>query len=351
MTTPAQLEANRKNAHHCTGPKTPQGKHRSAKNALRHGLRGELPVIPGEDPAAWETHCVGIVRNLAPAGPLEQALAERVALTLWRLRRAAAYEAAVIAANIAQDQDETRSRAEQAKQHYEQEKPGQEPAVRLAVVERELGEARKTVANNTEEAAFLEQLPGLAEDTPVRAELTDWLFLTDFPDGLDEEREAPDGEDEDFLVAVGVPEEKLGNPYAWTGWTAGLIRRGLALFAQAGRMKPEKLLARVRANLIDERDAAAAKIRPLEVQAKELRRRAREQAVHDRGRRLLPAGDILEKITRYEAHLGRQLQTTLHSLERLQTARTGADVPPPAALDITVNGGEALVPSAFVGGG
>ena len=83
MTTSAQLLANRQNAQHCTGPKTPEGKHRSAKNALRHGLRAELPVIPGEDPAAWEAHRAGLVRDLAPAGPLEDALAEQVALTLW----------------------------------------------------------------------------------------------------------------------------------------------------------------------------------------------------------------------------------------------------------------------------
>ena len=352
MTTSAQLLANRQNARHCTGPKTPEGKHRSAKNALRHGLRAEQPVVPGEDPAAWEAHRAGLVRDLAPAGPLEEALVEQVALTLWRLRRSAAYEVAVIAASIARHAEEIRRRAERAGRDPGREARDHHPAaVRLAVAERDLAEARQQVAANTEAAAFLEQLPGLAEDAPVRKEMVEWFFLGDFANVLDEKASAPDGEDPDFLAAVGVPEEAHGDPYAWTGWTAGMIRRGLALFAQAGRMKPDKLLGRVRTDFTKERDEAAARIGPLEVQARDLRRRAQEQEVHERGRRMLPKEVILEKIIRYEAHLGRQLQTALHTLERLQAGRAGAAVVPPAILDVTVNGGEALTLPAIAGGG
>jgi len=48
MTTSAQLEANRQNCQLSRGPKTPPGKARSSRNALRHGLRSELPVLPRE---------------------------------------------------------------------------------------------------------------------------------------------------------------------------------------------------------------------------------------------------------------------------------------------------------------
>ena len=44
----------------------------------------------------WRHHLDGIVASLAPEGELERALAERVALLLWRLRRVARYELAVI---------------------------------------------------------------------------------------------------------------------------------------------------------------------------------------------------------------------------------------------------------------
>src|SRR4051812_78713 len=42
--------ANRANSKRSTGPTTEAGKLRSRLNGLKHGLRAELPVLPGEDP-------------------------------------------------------------------------------------------------------------------------------------------------------------------------------------------------------------------------------------------------------------------------------------------------------------
>ncbi len=53
---------------------------------------------------------------------------------------------------------------------------------------------------------------------------------------------------------------------------------------------------------------------------------------------LLPEGEELTKITRYEAHLERMLSKALHELQRLQAARLGRPVPPPVAVDVTVSG-------------
>jgi hypothetical protein len=79
------------------GPNTAAGKARVALNALTHGISSSRLVVPGESSAAWETHCRTIVEALAPAGPIEMALAERVASAVWRLRRVAAFEEAAIA--------------------------------------------------------------------------------------------------------------------------------------------------------------------------------------------------------------------------------------------------------------
>jgi hypothetical protein len=53
--------------------------------------------VAGESSNEWETHRAAIIEALAPAGPLETALAERVASAIWRLRRVTTYEEAAIA--------------------------------------------------------------------------------------------------------------------------------------------------------------------------------------------------------------------------------------------------------------
>ena len=51
MSTLSQIEANRRNAQHSTGPRTAEGKAASSMNALKSGIDAESSVIPGEDPA------------------------------------------------------------------------------------------------------------------------------------------------------------------------------------------------------------------------------------------------------------------------------------------------------------
>jgi hypothetical protein len=77
------------------GPKTPQGKARSSRSALRFGIYATEPVISGlERLDEWRVHRDGVIASLAPVDSLETKLAERVALVLWRLRRVIAYEQA-----------------------------------------------------------------------------------------------------------------------------------------------------------------------------------------------------------------------------------------------------------------
>jgi hypothetical protein len=47
--------------------------------------------------------------------------------------------------------------------------------------------------------------------------------------------------------------------------------------------------------------------------------------------------DAFSKLARYEAAIERSLYRALHELQRLQLARAGAHVPPPASLDIDVS--------------
>ena len=95
--TEKQLEANRRNAQKSTGPKTPEGKIRATLNAWRHGLTGQVAVLPDEDRHAFETFCAAIRKAYKPEGPLELQIAQSIAEDEWRLNRARAIENNVLA--------------------------------------------------------------------------------------------------------------------------------------------------------------------------------------------------------------------------------------------------------------
>ena len=93
MATQRQIEANRQNCHSSTGPRTEAGKAASSANALSHGLTAASTVVlPEEDTDAFERLRQGVIADLDPAGALQEALAQRVAVLLWRLDRATRLE-------------------------------------------------------------------------------------------------------------------------------------------------------------------------------------------------------------------------------------------------------------------
>jgi hypothetical protein len=85
----ARAAASRQNGAKSRGPKTEDGKAKSAQNALRHGLRAQkYLVLPEEDGAEFAALEAALVEELAPAGALQIVLARRVAVAAWRLARA-----------------------------------------------------------------------------------------------------------------------------------------------------------------------------------------------------------------------------------------------------------------------
>ena len=85
----ARAEASRKNGAKSRGPKTPGGKARSAKNALKHGLRAQkYMVLPDEDAAEFAALQAALMDELAPDGVLQGVLAQRIVAAVWRLSRA-----------------------------------------------------------------------------------------------------------------------------------------------------------------------------------------------------------------------------------------------------------------------
>jgi hypothetical protein len=92
MTTLKQITANRVNALKSTGPRTPNGKHRSRQNALRHGLTAETVITALEDAADYQALEASIMAEHQPRSATERELVARLASMLWRLRRATSIE-------------------------------------------------------------------------------------------------------------------------------------------------------------------------------------------------------------------------------------------------------------------
>jgi hypothetical protein len=92
MTSTSRNEINKANAQHSTGPKTAAGKQRSSLNALRHGLTGQIVVMPTEDLAAYQLHLTSFTDEYHPVGATEANLVQALADTSWRLNRVAALE-------------------------------------------------------------------------------------------------------------------------------------------------------------------------------------------------------------------------------------------------------------------
>jgi hypothetical protein len=329
MTSPAQIEANRDNAAHSTGPKSPGGKARSSRNAVRHGLRSELPVLPGEQAGDWHRHREGVLRSLAPVGTLEQELAERVALCLWRLRRVAAFETATATALIEGVEDDTRRQMEG--EGVPLGEPGDARA--LSKVERKLAAVREELTDGDGGLAALEGiLRGGDDAVPVDG----WAARTIFEwanEILPEGKYVELDDDDRFLIRLGVPVDELDENWVWAGWTAGVVCKGLTNMGVPDNLR-ERLVTEGQRFVARKRQETSA----LEKQAQTLRRRVRVLEQRKRQQRVLPDESTMNKVMRYEAHVSRQMLQALHTLERLQAARAGADVPPPAALDVTLNG-------------
>ena len=99
-TSERKLGANRRNAQLSTGPRTAAGKRHSRRNACKHGLlASKLLIADGlgaEDAEAFRKLLLNLHRDLAPQGELEEFLAEKIAICIWRERRVLECEAGII---------------------------------------------------------------------------------------------------------------------------------------------------------------------------------------------------------------------------------------------------------------
>ena len=94
MSTAAQIEANRRNAKRSTGPKSDEGKVRSALNALKYGIYSNLVLLPDEDEAELEALRRSARQRFRPADDIEAICVERFVMAWWKVQRLLAAEQA-----------------------------------------------------------------------------------------------------------------------------------------------------------------------------------------------------------------------------------------------------------------
>jgi hypothetical protein len=95
MASARQIAANRRNGAK-GGPKTPEGRAAVRFNALRHGLAANSVILPEEDSAEFEELHALLKHDLAPANPMEDALADQIIVSYWRILRARGIERAML---------------------------------------------------------------------------------------------------------------------------------------------------------------------------------------------------------------------------------------------------------------
>jgi hypothetical protein len=84
MRTPDQIEASRRNGAKSRGPVTPDGKLRSSRGRITHGLLAKTVVLHGESAARFSSLLAGLMAEHQPRTTTEISLVESMAVNRWR---------------------------------------------------------------------------------------------------------------------------------------------------------------------------------------------------------------------------------------------------------------------------
>ncbi len=139
-----------------TGPRTPEGKARSSRNALKHGLTAAQLVVRPEERDLFDDFLRQYEEEFRPQGMLEQTLFDLLVHAAWNLRRIRALEARMIGEGIDPFLDGENSAAAHRLERYAQR------------YERSFYKALKEL--RAVQAARMEQQEELTKRTPSEAE-------------------------------------------------------------------------------------------------------------------------------------------------------------------------------------
>src|SRR5436309_3187529 len=105
MRSELQIQASRANGARSRGPVTAEGKTRSSKNALRHGMLAESIVLKKEASALFIELLADLQEEFDPQTRTESDLIETMAVCRWRLMRIWQIETAALDLEIDKQED------------------------------------------------------------------------------------------------------------------------------------------------------------------------------------------------------------------------------------------------------
>jgi len=109
MSSDLKIQTSRANGAKSRGPATPEGRAKSSRNSLRHGLSAKSILLPAESHEQFQLLLDAHIQQFQPANPVEMDLVEAMALSRWRLRRIWAIETSLLSNELtrrAEDIDE-----------------------------------------------------------------------------------------------------------------------------------------------------------------------------------------------------------------------------------------------------
>lgn len=322
--------------------RAPKPKRRAALNALTHGITA-LSVPAAERPA-FDLHRSAVVRDLAPEGFVEERLADRIALTIWRLQRVAMFEAG----NVERAQDQARRFALHQGRFPGPVSTANADAARASAPAHSLD--LRAVAAEVARLVEDDPEPYIAEPSSLERYALDLIddarsivALGPAPSGAELARLRTDALGYlwraivDNLRDHGVPPSRIANG-VYRGRTASA--QEVAALANQDDDLPPGVVARLWQFAERSARRRASQLAPVEVADGLARRwfavaerllalahRAADLLSQTEAQAMMLADSTLEKIQRYEAHLERILYRALHELEAMQERRRGRPTP------------------------
>jgi len=287
----AKAAANQKNAKNSTGPTSELGRRNSSRNATRLGIFSRDMLLPGERTTDLQQLRNELMIDLAPVGALELDQVEIYLANRWRLPRVYRAEAGEIGKSIS----EYRPGAEVASSDHTREyQQGMSDITKLKSIEKLLKQKAR-----------------------VSSEDLDWL------------RKLPYGDAGDVLALAIEPAqdaEREQDPSPTGEMSAGPESAKSSGVKTAARSQGDGGYARdVLLSMLDQlKDCVLLEI---------MRHGRQVVSVMEAKKNTfqVPQEAVLNRQTRYENHLMRNVYRALHELERLQRIRFGDEVLPPTA--------------------